>query len=317
MRRCHQHERAGILAIVRESGCDYVVKEVACAYLRHISSPLGALLLAKLMEKSNQRARSAVAESVAQPSRNALQTIEPPSNSMVAVNVTHGMVGGVQCEVVDGRELCEKLGVNTRFNDWIPERVKSLNLLKNQEFETFTGKSVKGRPPVEYRLTLEAAKKIAMAEHTVEGNAVRAYFIERERISYEQPQSARALSIGDIASIVKDVVSGLLPTLVEVVTRAIERFLALCERSSDRQAQGDAPGSSRSPLQPGSRLCPRREVRRPRPCIARSREVLMEVYPKLDTPPTVSDFWTPFAKRHVSAAPKAKPANRWFRMMID
>ena len=109
---------------------------------------------------------------------------------MIVVNVERGTVGGVVCEVVDGRELCEKLGVNTRFNDWIPARLKQFNLVKNQHFETSTGNSVKGRPPTEYRLSLVAAKKIAMAEHTDAGNAVRDYFLDRERISYEAPASS-------------------------------------------------------------------------------------------------------------------------------
>ena len=78
--------------------------------------------------------------------------------------------------------------MNTRFNDWIPARLKQLNLVKNQHFETFTGNSVKGRPPTEYRLSLVAAKKIAMAEHTDAGDAVRDYFLDRERISYEAPR---------------------------------------------------------------------------------------------------------------------------------
>ena len=40
-----------------------------------------------------------------------------------------------------------------------------------------------------------------MAEHTDEGNAVCDYFLDRERISYEAPRQAPALSGVDIESI--------------------------------------------------------------------------------------------------------------------
>jgi phage anti-repressor protein len=104
---------------------------------------------------------------------------------MIVVNVERGMVGGVACEVVDGSELHAKLGSGAHFRDWIKDRVRQLKLVKNQDFGNFAENSAKpGRPPVGYTLTLIAAKKIAMAEHTDAGNAVRDYFLDRERISY-------------------------------------------------------------------------------------------------------------------------------------
>lgn len=94
---------------------------------------------------------------------------------MIAVNVDRGMVGGVECEVVDGSELHAKLGSNAHFRDWIKDRIRQLKLVKNQDFENFAEVSAKpGRPPLGYTLTLKAAKKIAMAEHTDAGNAARA-----------------------------------------------------------------------------------------------------------------------------------------------
>jgi phage anti-repressor protein len=127
-------------------------------------------------------------------SRNALHTLPQrveascPASGMVVVNVERGTVGGVACEVVDGAELHAKLGSNAHFRDWIKDRVRQLKLVKNQDFGNFAEISAKpGRPPVGYTLTLNAAKKIAMAEHTDAGNAVRDYFLDRERISYEAP----------------------------------------------------------------------------------------------------------------------------------
>jgi phage anti-repressor protein len=103
---------------------------------------------------------------------------------MIAVNVNRGIVGGVECDVVDGRELHAKIGTKAEFRNWIKDRIGQLNFVENQHFEKYGQISSKpGRPPVQYRLTLVAAKKIAMAEHTDAGGAVRDYFIECERIA--------------------------------------------------------------------------------------------------------------------------------------
>jgi phage anti-repressor protein len=112
-----------------------------------------------------------------------------PPASIVApfqVDVTPRVIGGVECDTVNGRELHTKLGNKDHFATWIKDRTEQLNFIENQHFEKFSGISEKrGRPPVEYRLTLVAAKKIAMAEHTEMGDKARDYFIEREKMSYE------------------------------------------------------------------------------------------------------------------------------------
>lgn len=118
---------------------------------------------------------------------------------MIVVNVESGTVGGVVCEVVEGRELYEKIGTNAEFRGWIKDRIRQLKFVENQQFEKYGEISPKpGRPPIQYRLTLEAAKKIAMSEHTDAGNAVRDYFLDRERISYEAPHNEPAITMADI-----------------------------------------------------------------------------------------------------------------------
>jgi phage anti-repressor protein len=158
-----------------------------------------------------------------EPSRNALHTLpqrveasRPPSG-MIVVNVEHGTVGGVECEVVDGRELHVKLGNKDEFAHWIKDRIRQLKFVENHGFETFWGISQKGRPPREYRLTLVMAKKIAMAEHTDAGNAVRDYFLDRERISYEVPRQDSGMSRSEITSLVEDIIAQTIPAVVAAI----------------------------------------------------------------------------------------------------
>lgn len=161
-----------------------------------LSSALIQLHIPRLIS-NERRAQAESRQSDEQPSRNALhalpQRVEAPrpTSGMIVVNVERGAVGGVECDTVDGRELHSKLGSNAHFTDWIKDRIRQLKIVKNQDFGNFSEISDKpGRPPVGYTLTLNAAKKIAMAEHTDAGNAVRNYFLDRERISYEAPASS-------------------------------------------------------------------------------------------------------------------------------
>lgn len=86
--------------------------------------------------------------------------------------------------LVNARELHEFLEVDTRFNDWICDRIKKYEFVKNVDFTSFTEKSVKpqgGRPTEEYILTLDTAKEISMVQNNEKGKQARKYFIAVEK----------------------------------------------------------------------------------------------------------------------------------------
>lgn len=160
---------------------------------------------------------------------------------MVVVNVERGIVGGVECEVVDGRELHVKLGNKDEFAHWIKDRIRQLKFVENQGFETFWGISQKGRPPREYRLTLVMAKKIAMAEHTDAGNAVRDYFLDRERISYEAPASS-----SDIEARFERLEN----RMADRMERMFDRMTGLIEKVVDRAAPAQISAHTEVAIEP-------------------------------------------------------------------
>ncbi len=76
------------------------------------------------------------------------------------------------------------LEVNSNFRDWIKNRIKEYNFQENQDFIIFAkilAKSLRGRPSMEYHLTLDMAKELSMLERNEKGKQARQYFIECER----------------------------------------------------------------------------------------------------------------------------------------
>nr|WP_102830569.1 antA/AntB antirepressor family protein [Bartonella bovis] len=103
-------------------------------------------------------------------------------------------------QTVNARELHAFLKIISPFNDWIAYRIKEYGFLENKDFVSFIQILVKpksGRPSMEYYLTLDMAKELAMIERNEKGKQARQYFIECERkakqitfsqIDYSNPQ---------------------------------------------------------------------------------------------------------------------------------
>ena len=90
-------------------------------------------------------------------------------------------IDGNAIETVSARELHEFLEVKSRFNDWINNRIEEYEFIENQDFVTFTKNLVKGRPSIEYYISLDMAKELSMVERNDKGKQARKYFIECEK----------------------------------------------------------------------------------------------------------------------------------------
>lgn len=82
---------------------------------------------------------------------------------------------------VDARELHSKLLSKQEFSNWIKRRIENYGFIESEDFLTTLSKSSGGRPSVEYTLTLDTGKEIAMVENNEIGRAIRKYFIEVEK----------------------------------------------------------------------------------------------------------------------------------------
>lgn len=85
-------------------------------------------------------------------------------------------------KVVIGRELHEKLKIDTPYTQWF-ERMCGYGFMENEDYSGFSQKSDKpqgGRPTIEHILTLDMAKHIAMIQRTPQGKEIRDKLISLE-----------------------------------------------------------------------------------------------------------------------------------------
>lgn len=87
-------------------------------------------------------------------------------------------------QAVSARELHGVLESKRDFSNWIKDRIEKYNLIENEDYCSFnkivereTGASTR----IEYALTIDTAKELAMVEGNDKGRQVRRYFIEAEK----------------------------------------------------------------------------------------------------------------------------------------
>ncbi len=103
-------------------------------------------------------------------------------NSIIPVSSRN--VSGNQEQGVNARDLYSFLEVGRDFSSWMKGRIEEYQFVENQDFGIFPktgGNSGRGRKAVDYFLTLEMAKELAMVEKNDKGREARRYFIECER----------------------------------------------------------------------------------------------------------------------------------------
>ena len=117
-------------------------------------------------------------------------------NEIIKVNLNEE-----QEPIVSGRELHEKLDIQTRYNDWF-NRMIEYGFEENKDFVTVTQKRVTAQGNeityMDHAIKLDMAKEISMIQRNEKGRQIRQYFIQVER-EYNSPEKvmARALKIAN------------------------------------------------------------------------------------------------------------------------
>ena len=103
---------------------------------------------------------------------------------------------------VSGRDLHEKLGINSNYTTWF-NRMCEYGFVENQDFATrFPNLESEnqhgGQNKIDHQLTIEMAKQICMIQRTEVGKQYREYFLEVEK-AWNSPEAimARALQVAN------------------------------------------------------------------------------------------------------------------------
>lgn len=88
---------------------------------------------------------------------------------------------GDECRAISGRDLHRALGIRRDFNDWMRRQIKRGGLVEGEDFAVSYTKVGKGRPRIDYALTLDTGKHVCLMSGTPAGRAYRAHLIRCER----------------------------------------------------------------------------------------------------------------------------------------
>lgn len=118
-----------------------------------------------------------------------------PENSMIPL-----LTADIEAEsapMCNARYLHAALQIGTRFDDWMRRRIEDYGFEEGMDYAVVQGgfssnlrKTSKGskggRPSIDYHLTLDMAKELAMIENNEIGRGVRRYFIRAEQTLREK-----------------------------------------------------------------------------------------------------------------------------------
>lgn len=107
--------------------------------------------------------------------------------------------------LIDARLLHTQLQVSTKFATWITRRIEEFGFEEEKDYFPILGKTNRfpflgsklgGQNKVDYHLTMDMAKELAMIERNEVGRKVRRYFIAVEKEMREAVKTGRILPKG-------------------------------------------------------------------------------------------------------------------------
>ena len=111
------------------------------------------------------------------------------------IKIEKSNVGGDLIDTVNARDLHGFLESRQDFSDWIKNRIQQYGFVEGVDYliHKFTDNPLGGRPTIDYHITVDMAKELAMVERNEKGRQARQYFIECER-RLKQPATPVMLS---------------------------------------------------------------------------------------------------------------------------
>lgn len=96
-------------------------------------------------------------------------------------------------KTVNARDLHSFLESERQFADWIKNRIEQYGFIEDQDFTVH--RFVNGRATViDYHVSLDMAKELAMVERNAKGKQARQYFIECEKVANGEAKPAKRIA---------------------------------------------------------------------------------------------------------------------------
>lgn len=127
----------------------------------------------------------------------------PTESVAMWMAVGASVIGEATVQTTDARCLHAFLGIGKDFSSWIKGRIEQYSFVENVDFVIVypapqNGGAGNRGARVEYTLTLDMAKELAMVERTPRGKEARQYYIECERRALAVPARPAELSRMDL-----------------------------------------------------------------------------------------------------------------------
>jgi len=123
------------------------------------------------------------------------------------ISTVNATIGGEEVNAVNARELHKFLNSKQEFANWIKNRISEYDFKQGLDFDLINLSNQKGRGgdrrSIDYIISLDMAKELAMVENNDRGRQARQYFIEIERNS-RRIESAVNNQIAAIIPIIKE-----------------------------------------------------------------------------------------------------------------
>lgn len=103
------------------------------------------------------------------------------------IKITKSTIGAEVINSVNAREIHDYLEVKTHLSTWIQRAIEKYDFVENIDFSILkSGNPNGGMSKVDYIVTLDMAKELAMLENNEKGKATRKYFIAIEKQYHQQ-----------------------------------------------------------------------------------------------------------------------------------
>ncbi len=147
-------------------------------------------------------------------------------------------VGAESIPTCNARDLHSALQVGRDFSNWIKDRIEQYGFIEGEDYSPNLARipGRRGQPRIDYHLTLDMAKELAMIENNEIGRAVRRYFIQCEKALREElrAKAAHVLPIQGV-KLMRDSLGGKMAVLLHEKSQVLLRKIYQAPTKGERQ----------------------------------------------------------------------------------